>query len=210
MATGVKGPIGRGLAVMVVGALAAGALVIAPVGAGTSLTKQKAKKLFYAKKKSDARYVQESEMFTGSFSCPGHQFQEDKSSYGFDDANGYVYATSGGIFTCNASLPDGATIAAVHFSVFDSSASFYVSGFLTRLDLASNLGQGATLASVLSDGGSAPGRIRLSDTTIENPVVDNGNFAYALRMSTDGTNLTAGLYGATVEYTVTGAQGAAA
>ncbi len=195
---------------LAVALLAAVTLIASPAGAGKALTKQKAKKLFYTKAKADARYVQESEMFTGSFSCPGHQFQEEKSSYGFDDANGYVYAMSGGSFTCNASLPDGATIAAVHFSLFDSSASFYVSGFLTRVDLASNLGFTPTLASVLSDGSSTPGRIRLSDTTIENPVVDNGNFAYVLRFSTDGTNLMAGFYGATVEYTLTGAQGAAA
>ena len=61
----------RGVAVLVVGFLAAGAFAIGPAGAAKFLTKKKALKLFYTKAASDARFINVGEKASDSDKLDG-------------------------------------------------------------------------------------------------------------------------------------------
>ena len=79
-----------------------------------------------------------------------------------------------------------------------------------RRRLTAPIDVGDTIAVLPSTGDAAtPGDVQLSTTAISNAVVDNINYDYTLQCAMDPSG-TIALYGATVEYTLTGAQGAAA
>ena len=199
----------RGTIVLAVALLAAVTLIASPAGAGQALTKQKAKKLFYTKTKADARYLEEGQVLNGSYTCGALAWQEGTSAQTFD-TNGPLRtgAAPFSSFTCNVPLPEGATITAVRFTVKDSSAA----GQVTSMSLSSVrmvppvMVQG--VASVPPTGTTEmPGQVQLSAPAISAPLVD-GDFAYGLSVIVEGTG-DVGFYGATVEYTVPAAQGAA-
>jgi hypothetical protein len=197
----------RGIAVLLVLA-GLWALIASPAGAGKALTKQKAKKLFYTKAKADARYLEEGQVLNGSYICGAFAWQEGTDSQTFN-ANGPL--RTGGApfssFTCNVPLPEGATITAVRYTVKDDSGSNEVTSmFLAAVRLVPPVVV-ETVASIPPTGDAAtPGEVQLSTTAISKPVVDP-HYRYDLGISVTGGSV--GFYGATVEYTVPAAQGAA-
>jgi hypothetical protein len=105
-------------------------------------------------------------------------------------------------FTCNAAVPHGATVTAVRFTVFDNNATKIVSCVLARQAF---LGGLEVMADQSTTGEmNQPGPTQLLDTTITDVTVDNNNFAYSVLCQLGGTGRDIGLYGSSIEYTITG------
>jgi hypothetical protein len=147
-----------------------------------------------------------SESFTRHFTCEGTAWE---NAFSWKD---YSFGGAGKIgtgpfpptfFTCGVHIPDGAIVTAVSFSVSDSHATQDIQCSMWRTDLAAVLGNtGRPMAyGVITTG--TPGNVRISDTRIDNAVIDNSRFSYMLSCFV-GNDAETGLHGATVTYTVTG------
>jgi hypothetical protein len=146
------------------------------------------------------------ESFTHHFSCEGIAWENGLS---WKD---YTFAGVGKIgngstpptyFICSVNVPDGATVTEVSFSLEDNHATQDAQCSMWRTDLTTVIGNtGPPMAyGVMTTG--TPGSVRLSDTTIDFPLIDNSRFAYFLACFV-GNDVGTVLEGATVTYTVTG------
>ncbi len=150
--------------------------------------------------------LRKSESFTRHFSCEGTAWENGFSwkAYGLDGSgkhgDGSFPPT---LFVCSVNIPDGATVTAVSFSLKDDHASQDDQCSMWRTDLTTVIGNpGRPMAyGVMTSG--MPGDVRLTDTTIDFPVIDNSRFAYLLSCFV-GNDSDTGLYGAVVTYRVTG------
>jgi len=81
---------GRGVAILTVGLLAAGAFSLSPASAAKFLTKKKAMKLFYTKKVADARFINAGEKASDSDKLDGMDSAafQTASAYALVDKNG--------------------------------------------------------------------------------------------------------------------------
>jgi hypothetical protein len=147
-------------------------------------------------------------------SCPGLDFAP------LDSATGSAYAASkryrtgsdgSGFFVCNSSLPNGAVVTKVQFSLWDGQGvtgvkycGLYRSG-LASVDTSESIQE---LAAVPYTGtNTAPGFIRETDSTIHYATVNNKAFAYWLQCNLELDGQSLGIYGADVVYTITAANG---
>jgi hypothetical protein len=139
--------------------------------------------------------------------CAGSGFLpvDDGLAYG-TDASLRFSQTAGGVFRCSASLPDGASVTAVRFSVEDSVAANIGPCRMVRTSLVSSIGAETVMADAGSTSGT-PGGTRLSDTSVASPNIDNANFAYFLTCTIGGTDNQVGVYGASIAYTISNAAG---
>ena len=156
----------------------------------------------------DSRWVRRAAVRTGYFSCAGSAWESALGSTVYDTNNGLKYRISGdtGTFRCSVEIPHGATITAVRFSVVDSDPTD-VTCRLDRTNMAASIGDEVHMASAATTG--TPGAVRIEDLTINSPVVDNAQYSYFAQCSVEGTTIAAGIYGANIEYTVSGLNGAA-
>jgi hypothetical protein len=156
----------------------------------------------------DARWVRKATVQTGYYSCAGSAWESALGGTVYDTNTGLKYRISGdtGTFRCSVEIPHGATITAVRFSVVDSDPTD-VTCRLDRTNMAASIGDEVHMASAATTG--TPGAVRIEDLTINSPVVDNAQYSYFAQCSIDGTTIAAGVYGANIEYTVSGLNGAA-
>jgi hypothetical protein len=158
----------------------------------------------------DARWVRKAAVQTGYSSCAGSAWESVLDGTIFQTSNSLKYRTGGttpAVFRCGVQLPHGATITAARFSVKDSDATD-VTCSLWRTDMVSDIGSDSpNMASVSTTG--TPGDVQISDTTIANGVVDNGQYSYFVQCDDLGSTASVGIYGANIEYTVSGLKGAA-
>jgi hypothetical protein len=141
---------------------------------------------------------------TGHFSCPGTGFRAVADATRSWPGGSGVQTSDGGVFTCNAVLPHGATVRSVSFAVQDATDTAEVMCKLWRNNLVTSPGSG----SVMGDAGatgvvSAPGDTQLSTAVIADAVVNNSAHTYSLSC-TLGAGFSIRLWGATVEYTTLG------
>jgi hypothetical protein len=150
--------------------------------------------------------LRKAEAFTRHFSCEGTAW-ENGFSWKAYTADGSGKHGDGSfpptLFLCSVNIPDGARVSEVSFSLKDAHAAQDDQCSMWRTDLTTVIGNsGRPMAyGVMTTG--TPGDVRLTDTTIEFPVIDNSRFAYILScfVGNDGET---GLYGAVVTYRVTG------
>jgi hypothetical protein len=156
----------------------------------------------------DSRWVRRVAVQTGYYSCAGTAWESALGSTVYDTFNSLKYRISGdpGTFRCSVEIPHGATITAVRFSVVDSDATD-VACRLDRTNMAASIGTEVHMASVATSG--TPGAVRIEDFTINSPVIDNAQYSYFAQCSVEGSTINAGVYGANIEYTVSGLNGAA-
>ncbi len=150
--------------------------------------------------------LRKAESFTRHFACAGTAWE---NAFSWKD---YSFAGVGKIgtgtfpptyFICSVNIPDGARVTEVSFSVWDEHASQDDQCSMWRTDLTTVIGNtGPPMAYGVMTSGT-PGSVRLSDTTIDFPVIDNSRFSYLLACFV-GNDIGTGLHGATVTYTVTG------
>jgi hypothetical protein len=149
--------------------------------------------------------LRKSESFTRHFSCQGTSWE---NAFSWKD---YSVAGVGKIgtgtfpptyFICSAHLPDRAIVTEVSFSLEDTHPTQDAECSMWRTDLTTVIGNTwpPMAYGVLTSG--TPGSVRLRDTTIESPVIDNSRYSYVLACFV-GNDVQTGLYGATVTYTVT-------
>ena len=156
----------------------------------------------------DSRWVRKATVQTGYYSCAGTAWESALGSTVYDTFNSLKYRISGdiGTFRCSVEIPHGATITAVRFSVVDSDPTD-VTCRLDRTNMAASIGTEVHMASATTTG--TPGAVRIEDLTINSPVVDNAQYSYFAQCSVEGTTIATGVYGANIEYTVSGLNGAA-
>jgi hypothetical protein len=158
----------------------------------------------------DSRWVRKAAVQTGYSSCAGSAWESVLEGTIFQTSNSLKYRTGGttpAVFRCGVQLPHGATITAARFSVKDSDATD-VTCSLWRTDMVSAIGSdGPSMASVSTT--DTPGNVQISDTTVTNAVVDNGQYSYFVQCDDLGSTASVGIYGANIEYTVSGLKGAA-
>lgn len=160
----------------------------------------------------DPRYVNTDETSTRHASCAGLIFLPGDNDTGYAN-NGSLQvrqgATGSGVFRCNPALPDGAVVTEVAFSVAD----FTNTGEVGSCNLARNEidPASAIFNAMASAGGTgvseAPGFVRLTTSTISFGTVDTEAYGYWLECTITASSSTLGIYGASVTYTITGAEG---
>jgi hypothetical protein len=152
---------------------------------------------------------------TRSVSCHAFEFLPiDSATHGdyFNSKRIRADTASGsGFFVCDPKLPTRAVVTKVQFSIWDGSGSsemkfcgLYRSG-LGGATVAETI---IELAAVPPTGiAQAPGFARLTDTSIQNPTIDNSKYAYWLQCNIPQAGQSLGLYGADVIYTISAANG---
>ena len=127
---------------------------------------------------------------SGVWSCSGFAFiptEPDVDDITYNATNAKVTSNAGGQrFYASVNLPDGATV--THAIVWASDAT--ESWGLERVDLSTQ-----TVTSLAS------ANIDTEDSTISNATIDNTNYAYHLRTTTN-LEATEAVYGARIKYTV--------
>jgi hypothetical protein len=153
------------------------------------------------------QFVRKTDSFTRHFSCAGIAFENSNSTstYSLDVALKVGQGPEPALFRCSVEIPDGATVTAVSFSVKDTDASQDVQCSMWRTNMATAIGAETAMAYDVTTSGM-PADVRITDATIDRPVIDNGTFSYFLQCWV-GTDDATGLYGAIVTYRVTGRHG---
>jgi hypothetical protein len=148
-----------------------------------------------------------------SVSCDAFDFQPVDSDTGADyfNAKRIRKGTGGsGFFICNPSLPNTAVVTKVQFSVWDGSGSSQVKfcGLYRSGLTASTADTVQELASLPATGiSTAPGFIRLTDSSIQNATVNNAKYVFWLQCNLEQAGQSLGLFGANVIYSITSANG---
>ncbi len=148
------------------------------------------------------QFVRKTDAFTRHFSCAGTAWENGMSEVGYS-LDGSLKHSDGSfhaVFFCSADIPDGATVTEVSFSVKDSHQSYDADCAMWRTNMKTQVGGTASMAEQVMTHGT-PGDVRISDTTINFPVIDNARFSYLLGCWV-GADSSIGLYGAVVTYTV--------
>lgn len=159
----------------------------------------------------DARWVRKAAVQTGYFSCAGTAWESVLEGTIFETSGSLKYRTGGpptALFRCNAQLPHGATIQAARFTVKDSDAVDNVTCSLWRTDMTTTIGTDPPEMAIVATSG-APGAAQIDDLTVTDAVVDNARYSYFLQCDDVGSDAGIGIYGANIEYTVSGLKGAA-
>jgi hypothetical protein len=154
--------------------------------------------------KNASQFVRRAETFTRHFSCSGTAFENSFSAVAYTLDVASKQGDGGGqpLFRCSVDIPDGAKVTSVSFAVHDTDDSQDIRCSMWRTDMTIVIGDETSMANDLMTTGT-PADARLTDTTIEQPVIDNGRFSYFLQCRV-GDDEATGLYGATVTYRVTG------
>jgi hypothetical protein len=154
------------------------------------------------------QFVRKTDPRTGHFSCAGIAFESssDEADYTLDIALKFGEGPVPALFRCSATIPDGARVTEVSFSVKDTHASEDNECSMWRTNMTTAIGTEVAMADELTTTG-APADVRLIDTTIERAVIDNNRYSYFLQCWV-GTDDATGLYGAIVTYTTTAGQAA--
>jgi hypothetical protein len=157
----------------------------------------------------DSRWVRKATVQTGYFSCSGSAWESAFGGTTYITSASLKYRTGGdsALFACSVEVPDGSTITAARFSIKDSDAVEDLLCELWRTSMVTSVGTEASMASVSTSG--SPGKVQISDTTVANAVVDNANYSYFAFCEVPSSTDAAGIYGANIEYTVSGLNGAA-
>ena len=162
---------------------------------------------FYTQAQSDHRFIKKRSVRKGFVSCPATAWYPDEGDDSYWTDGGMRYSTTGPVtsFYCNASLPHGAKVKSVRFSLHDSIQPDFVACGLVRRHLITH--NEVDMAAVNTD--PPIGDSEQVDTTILKPTVDNKNFGYVFKCVLFGSDDNIGFYGASAGYTMTAAKGAA-
>jgi hypothetical protein len=123
-----------------------------------------------------------------------------------------LYFTGGGstLFRCDLDLPQRAVVTALKVTEIDHT---YTGGMgecsLLRFNLAATSASTKLAMATVPETGfpDMPGTIQQSDTTISHATIDHQKYAYAVECDLNGSGYQAGLYGASVTYTISAANG---
>jgi hypothetical protein len=153
-----------------------------------------------------SQFVRKAESFTRHFSCAGTAFENAHSWQGHaveDSLKHGVGPVALTLFRCSVSIPDGARVTEVGFSVRDRHATQDVQCSMWRQNMLSAIADDTPPMAYEVMTSGTPGNVRIADTTINQPVIDNDRFAYFVQCVV-GNDSATGLYGANVTYRVTG------
>jgi hypothetical protein len=149
------------------------------------------------------QFVRKAEALTRHFSCAGTAWENGFSWHDYAVEGSLKYGEGGSpsiLFRCSVDIPDRATVTEVSFAVKDTNPSQDVQCSMWRHNLTA-FGESPPMAyDVMTS--DTPGDVRISETTIDHPVIDNDTFSYSVQCWV-GNDITTGVYGAIVTYTVT-------
>ena len=155
---------------------------------------------------------------TRSISCQGLNFHaiDDRTLYAYNGGMRVRWEAGGsGYFQCDPDLPNRATVTKVQFTVRDFHQDVevrYCALYRSGLTVATAPAPVDIMAEVPTTGMDAmPGDVRLTDTSILNPTINNTRYGYALQCQINFRGLSeggpSGIYGANVVYTIDSANG---
>jgi hypothetical protein len=164
----------------------------------------------------NSRAVTTNALQTRATSCSSLDFHPADSDTWYDYVGTRVYhkvtnnpasQNGSGFFICDPHLPQSARVTKVQFTVYDNFNGDQVQYCaLARNTLAQSTGGYQVLAQVPATGSlNTPARVRLTDTTISYPTIDNTKFGYWLQCQVTAepdTDQYTGIYGADVIYTI--------
>jgi hypothetical protein len=154
-------------------------------------------------------------------SCSAYDFHPVDSDtwYGYVGVMLYHKVTSdpasqngSGFFICNPNLPQSAVVTKVQFTVYDDFNGDQVRFCqLDRMPLGRSASGYQAMASVPGTGNSrTPARVRLTDTTISYPIVNNAAYGYWLQCQVtaeEHKDQFTAIFGANVVYAIDPAKG---
>jgi hypothetical protein len=146
---------------------------------------------------------------TRHLSIPGAGFTPTERSGYLISGDGIAIANVGNLFdpmtaAAMVNLPDGAVVTRIRANVVDSDngSGQNIRVRLERKGLNGDTGLPEVMADVSSSGMGQ--NILLSDTSISNATIDNGNFSYYIRLTSPaGADFTWYLYSLIIDYTIT-------
>jgi hypothetical protein len=152
---------------------------------------------------------------TRAASCQGMNFHPIDSETDYEYIGNDLARSSldgSGYFLCDPGLPHRAVVTRVAFTVFDASDASEVRycGLFRSGLTPTNVEPSEKMAEVPGTGVAAtPSVVRLVDTSIAFATIDNVRYGYWLQcqLPPNGLNDFAGLYGASVTYTIDSANG---
>jgi hypothetical protein len=200
--------IGWRVATAIVAGILAGSVLITPaVGHIASIAHTWSK---HFQPLADQRYVRKAQTQTGFVSCPAVAWQEASNTMLYDETANLRFIgapAASGRFHCPIALPHGANLTTARYGIRDANPTEALSCTVTRRPLLGDAG-GIEMATANSDFISMPGDVQLTGT-FSGATVDNGTFSYSVTCFIIGNGTDIGIYGASIEYTITGAKGAA-
>jgi len=149
---------------------------------------------------------------TQYYSVPAFAFQVEGATYSRSVIVGNIYLGSGsavsvGYLDAPVSLPDGAIVTSVTFSVVDNDGTYNTQpGQLWRNDasISTSYGNTVLMASTPLPASTNSTLVQTCTTSsISNPVIDNQNYTYFLRWGTQQANTNLRLVKVLISYTVT-------
>lgn len=153
---------------------------------------------FYTQRESDSRFVKKDSTTRGFFSCPSTAWYPDENDDAYWTSGSKRFSTTSpvSVFYCNATLPHGATVTSVRFSLYDAVSPDFVACSLLRTNLVTH-GE-IDMAAVATD--PPVGDTIQTDKTIAKPTIDNKRFTYAFKCALFGSDASIGFYGASAGY----------
>jgi uncharacterized protein YjbI with pentapeptide repeats len=153
-----------------------------------------------------SRLLRRGQSFTRQFSCAGTTWENASSVSAYTVSGPQKHGqASFPRFDCNVDIPTGATVTAASFVVRDTSSAGNVSCAMYRTNMTTAIGVQLKMADAMTN--AIVGNVRITDTTIDFPVVDTANFSYSLSCAMGASDASTGLYGAIITYNVNAAAG---
>jgi hypothetical protein len=150
-----------------------------------------------------AQFARSDQPRSGQATCAGSMLLPFDTAVAYNTVFNLIYTTTApGNFRCQFHLPDGATITSFNAGLQDESTTESTDCGLVRHSLTNVTSASLAHAATATD--ENVGRVVRVDDSIAQPVVDNTAFTYSTQCSISGFGGDVGIFGATVEYEVTG------
>jgi hypothetical protein len=143
----------------------------------------------------DGRQAVEAATTAKWVSCPGVAFAAADSGQAFGLSD--LRRTGLGVFDCPLGLPNGATITAVRFHLFDADAVANIGCRIHRVRLADGLHQFVTESRGTN---GTPGSVTLGAASITHALVDDRQFGYFAGCSLGADSTELGIGGVSIRY----------
>jgi hypothetical protein len=149
-----------------------------------------------------SQFVRSDVELAGTFECEAAGMHMEIGSGWINNGLQVYPAAEPNVFVnCQVSLPDGATITQVRWSINDTSGTDGVQCYVLRFDASDGV---ITVASAESTGAATPGVTTLTDATLLGALIDNAAYQYVGRCVLYASNSATAFRWIALDYTVAG------
>jgi hypothetical protein len=164
-------------------------------------TKTEVDSTYLSKSAADSNYVGKGDFHLGTVSCAGAQFRQHSGTDAIVHDHGWIYHEGQGsnLFSCGLAIPQGATIGSYGVSVWDSHSGGEVSCSLNRFDFLGDTVTQIGVGVVTGVEASANAWVELGEQNFST-VVDNHAASYSVMCTIPSSGSSLALAGAWVNY----------